>query len=1085
MIPQTPGQFGCIHCGRTNFTTRNALRQHLKQGFCAKIEEHLKTVRNQDLSPMSWANENVNSDQDSMDYGDNMPYLPVETPPRKQTRSRFDMAEIPAHDMDALTRQMGGIFNENDSSDEDSLDNTGNFDYIDKENRRTGDDAIQESTSSDEENSESGSIASDSRATGNNSGPDTWIRDQFREYCAHARENFLPFTEHEVRTIRLLHLLKEKNSPMNAFEPVMLWHLKEANLLREHQGLGDYQHYIGRKTMIKRLLERYNFENKMPFQRAIRLPVSGTFVRLTVHDCRATIQRLLTDPRHKAKDYLFWDGDPLAPPPENLDYVADLNTGLAFIQTYHLLIHGKREQLCPINIYSDGTAVSHFHDMELTQVNIALGIMTREARNQAHCWAPLGYIEKVHEQGGRGKTILEEANHMETQDGYESAGSDDSFYVVNSSVGTNNAQDFHAMMALILQPFLKLQETGFIWDHYDRIHGKLWPDIHYKIFVPFVKADSKEADLFAGKYAQRFSAQQICRKCHVPLRLADDHMAKYKPKTVTEIKKLVAKGDLPRLKALSQTYLVNAFHDIRFSLGNDAGIHGSCPSEMLHAFLLGTFKYLRDIFFEMVGSSSEGARLMNALAQVYSKMFARQSDRTMPGTAFTRGIQVGKLMAKDYRGVLLIILAMLRSTKGRSVLSKYNNFKNDSDLDDWILLVELMLEWESYLNEPLMYVKHVKRMERKNRYIMYIMRKVAQRTKGMGLKLTKFHMILHIWEDILQFGVPLEFDTSANESMHKPSKKASKMTQKAAETFNIQTATRLIEFELLNLAMEEIQHGKVPWNYYQLEEESPTEAQKTEEEEGIWTGETRIQVGKDEDGEVSFNMSTKSKFADKTSINTALLEFLNDLQDMVYVHIGEEFLPIFTCHRRKGQTFRGHPNFRGKGPWRDWVWVNWGQDGRYPAHIWCFVSLQGLPTGRHGLTYGGTPLRDGVFAVVETATVEANEDLIVKSDLMIPVCKEVDLDEDGNVTNRTFYLADTEAFEDPCCVVPDLGGPSNRYFVVKPRNQWADLFIAWLEDPHRLDEMDAIENVEVDDNVLAKLDKDRPKGKHKNVGKRA
>ena len=222
MIPQTPGQFGCIHCGRTNFTTRNALRQHLKQGFCAKIEEHLKTVRNQDLSPMSWANENVNSDQDSMDYGDNMPYLPVETPPRKQTRSRFDMAEIPAHDMDALTRQMGGIFNENDSSDEDSLDNTGNFDYIDKENRRTGDDAIQESTSSDEENSESGSIASDSRATGNNSGPDTWIRDQFREYCAHARENFLPFTEHEVRTIRLLHLLKEKNSPMNAFEPVML-----------------------------------------------------------------------------------------------------------------------------------------------------------------------------------------------------------------------------------------------------------------------------------------------------------------------------------------------------------------------------------------------------------------------------------------------------------------------------------------------------------------------------------------------------------------------------------------------------------------------------------------------------------------------------------------------------------------------------------------------------------------------------------------------------------------------------------------------------------------------------------------------
>ena len=28
-------------------------------------------------------------------------------------------------------------------------------------------------------------------------------------------------------------------------------------------------------------------------------------------------------------------------------------------------------------------------------------------------------------------------------------------------------------------------------------------------------------------------------------------------------------------------------------------------------------------------------------------------------------------------------------------------------------------------------------------------------------------------------------------------------------------------------------------------------------------------------------------------------------------------------------------------------------------------------------------------------------------------------------------------------------------------------FVAWLEDPHRLDEMDPIENVEVDDIVLA------------------
>ena len=68
----------------------------------------------------------------------------------------------------------------------------------------------------------------------------------------------------------------------------------------------------------------------------------------------------------------------------------------------------------------------------------------------------------------------------------------------------------------------------------------------------------------------------------------------------------------------------------------------------------------------MIGTESEGAQQMNALYKVYSRYFARQSDQTIPGTSFTKGIQVGKLMGKDYRGVLVIviILAMVRSTKG-------------------------------------------------------------------------------------------------------------------------------------------------------------------------------------------------------------------------------------------------------------------------------------------------------------------------------------------------------------------------------------------------------------------------------------
>ena len=62
---------------------------------------------------------------------------------------------------------------------------------------------------------------------------------------------------------------------------------------------------------------------------------------------------------------------------------------------------------------------------------------------------------------------------------------------------------------------------------------------------------------------------------------------------------------------------------------------------------------------------------------------------------------------------------------------------------------------------------HVTRLAKKHRFIMYIMLNVAKRSKGMGLKLMKFHAIVHMVEDILLYGVPSEFDTGSNES-HQP-----------------------------------------------------------------------------------------------------------------------------------------------------------------------------------------------------------------------------------------------------------------------------------------------------------------------------
>ena len=83
----------------------------------------------------------------------------------------------------------------------------------------------------------------------------------------------------------------------------------------------------------------------------------------------------------------------------------------------------------------------------------------------------------------------------------------------------------------------------------------------------------------------------------------------------------------------------------------------------------------------------------------------------------------------------------------------------------------------------------------------------------MGFKVMKYHSIVHMANDIKMYGVPQEHDTGANESGHKITKVAAKLTQKNIRTFEKQTAIRLHEFTVIEWAMAELD-GRRLWNYY-------------------------------------------------------------------------------------------------------------------------------------------------------------------------------------------------------------------------------------------------------------------------------
>jgi len=962
--------------------------------------------------------------------------------------------------------------------------------------------------------SESEDSAADEDHVANNTGPNTQILKKFKAYCDEHFDNFLQLTTEEKTSIKLLDVIRRK-APLNAYQQLLEWHLKETGKLQDHEQLGDAEGYCHRTTLMKRLIPRYNLLDMMPIEKKVKLPSSKAVVSIPCRDAAECIVSLLTDPRFDDADYLFFNNDPLAPPPENLTYLADLNTGDAYLKSYERMITHDRQVLLAVPLYIDGAVTGQFSDLPVTALKMSLGIHNREARDKQHAWRELGFIPVVRKDPARGKRIFQETGHLESQDvmvlegeGAANEEATDEEEEDEAADGAVKAQDFHTMLKAILESFVELQRTGFVWDLVYR--GKVYRDIEFVIFVPFVKCDTEEADVLCGKYTVRTqNVKHVCRYCHCPTGDADNPLAKYPLKTQAEIQNLVNNARFDRLQAISQQYIQNAWYDVTFHAANYCGIHGATPSEKLHAIQLGIFKYLREIFFVHMGKSSQLAENINGLATMYGKLLTHQSERDLPNTNFAKGIQKGKLMARDFRGVLLIMAAVLRSTSGRKMLFKRKRFGGETGLKDWTLLVELMLEWEAYLGEKKMKRSHVRRLGKKHRFIMYIMKQVADRSAGMGLKVMKFHAIIHLISDIILYGVPSEFDTGSNESHHKESKYAARLTQKKEATFNSQTAKRLLEFLAVDLAMEEIVNDHCVWEYFRgavdadvaaaadaaMDDADPDvpplditmedsvgdsddldnnqEGQNADPEATdlhVRTGGTRIKVYEEVDDmnqtAVMFEMLSRSSTQRNTVWGQEVIDFLNDLQNLVIQHIPNLFLPIMTQHQRGSHTFYGHPNFRSSGPWKDWALVDWGQGwGILPSHIWCFIGLQNMPIGHQKIEYGGVTLQDGVYAVVEVADYVEDGEAAAQSDLFIPLELEVKgIDADGDVEGRMFYLANTEAFVGPCCVIPDIGGPNNAYFQVKPRREWSDMFVTWLKEPHNQDVM-LLSDEESDDEV--------------------
>ena len=567
----------------------------------------------------------------------------------------------------------------------------------------------------------------------------------------------------------------------------------------------------------------------------------------------------------------------LLPPPPDHEWMhlEDINTGLSYGETHKKVIQpnpttdtGRKRVLLPVIFYLDACVTGQFQNLSLEILKFTLGIFKSKSRDKGAFWRNLGAVPRYEKAKKRSRLLMQRSANKDAKDcltdsdsdytalDTEDEGEDDEGrgntesrqqstkfapdfdyfpYIdydttpdedqdlldfmegVIPEIPSTNAQDFHCILHTILASYKEIQGGGGIdWDLYRR--GVKWL-LCLVPFIIFIKGDGVEHDKHCGKCGSRTEGvKHLCRYCCCPNDETDDPFALHERKGVDMICGKVKAKDQVGLKNMSQKEIWNAWYELRFGSHNKLGVHGATPMEIMHWIQLGQFKCSREMLFQQTGEGNLGVEL-NVVATSLGPLLHRHSDRSLPRTKFSRGVMKGKLMAHEYTGVILVLAATLRCTRGRKVIDQCattqkqkSNFAGQEWVNDWVMMLELQLQFFAWLSSHSLEVHDVIEMNSKVRMYLNRVKHVGRRSVGMGFKTMNFHGTLHVPEDIMNFGVPANVNTMSDEMHHKDDKKSSKRTQCRPDRFEMQSLQQIENRRVVELGVEEL-NGRVRWRY--------------------------------------------------------------------------------------------------------------------------------------------------------------------------------------------------------------------------------------------------------------------------------
>lgn len=875
-------------------------------------------------------------------------------------------------------------------------------------------------------------------------------------------------------SVELLELLRKAKAPIYLFDEIIGWTQKATF----HYDIKfDHKFDLTREKIVDAIQNRFDLKGLAPKTETIYLPGAKLSTNLVYHDFTQCVYSILTDPELMKPENLLLgpNGELQYDPSDMYGCLNDVNTGSCFRSAHQKYVLDEHDLLCPIIFFSDKTHTDIHGRLCLEPVQFTLGIFNRETRSHPRAWRTLGYVNDLNKRySGKGREKLQDYHLMlkvilktfvEAQK--------------NPIIWEMNINGKTKFVRLKIPVMFVIGDT----EGHDKLCGRYSCRVNSQSLCRYcnIPFDATDDPFFQFRYTKVNTVKRLIQKRDVEklqsmsmhciqnawhdiefcdpdrgihgatlaevLHCIQQGMFEYainalflqkkkkkKPKTKTVVghtinkkRKLDADSDIEEESITDESCLDECLtesedeesckeNDSLVETENTLGTSSATKSDG---------EWIDSKFFSF---SQTYLDYFDEICRRYGRYLQHQSDRELPRTLFNANyVTIAKKNAHEVAGILIVFLLIFSSTEGENKLDKS---LGDGRSSSFIHIFELLLMLENFCKQH----NHARRdlliSEKGIPLVMTTIKNTLNRQEGHGMKIIKFHLMVHFSRDILRFGSMRNFDSCIGERHHTTEvKDPARKTQRRKGVFEMQTAKRYVENIGIERACQELRKKFTDGN--------------------IETGNC-VNKGRN----IIYNFEQKKFF--KTNWKTKKYEeciwkdngFMLALKDTCNELIVSQKIasPVnfFTQHNREKTIFRADPSFLGQSPWYDWVNVDWGIGKPVPAKMLIFIDLTEcfIEAFKVGTSYIAEP---GFYAIAHTLG-SAPYEKAHNISLLVEYGK-VDVNE-KNIPQLCFF--NVNAIVSPCIAVPykttDTIMTAIKWLLLKPRNEWNNLFIEHLRE---------------------------------------